>query len=101
MPQPWGICVSEDLFGIQKRNELLKTKDKKKKRVLEEQPTIAATNAELCKSGLVAQNALRWEKACVEYVAGQLGLVGVSSTFRFRILRLVGAIWVRLMPVQV
>ena len=31
--------------------------------VLEEQPTIAATDEELYKSGLVAQNALRWEKA--------------------------------------
>ena len=36
--------------------------ENKKKRVLEEQPTIAATDEELYKSGLVAQNALRWEK---------------------------------------
>ena len=51
------------LFGIRKRNELLKTSETKQKRVLEEQPTIAATDEELYKSGLVAQNALRWEKA--------------------------------------
>ena len=35
----------------------------KKKSVLEEHQSIAATDEELYKSGLVAQNALRWEKA--------------------------------------
>ena len=78
------------LFGIRKRNELLKPNgNKAKKSVSEEQPTIAATNAELYKSGLVAQNALRWEKARVENVAGQLGqLVPVGASwgqFNFKI----------------
>ena len=61
MNKCFRICAM--LFGIRKRNELMKTKGKTKRRVLEEQPTIAATDEYLYKSGLVAQNALRWEKA--------------------------------------
>ena len=56
------MCFRRCVMFQKKRNELLKTKEKKK-RVLEEQPTVAATDEELYKSGLVAQNALRWEKA--------------------------------------
>ena len=56
------------LFGMRKHNELLKPKGKNRKRVLEEQPTIAATDEELYKSGLAAQNALRENNARKDFL---------------------------------